>query len=170
MHGSRSKYPVASHNKGHVSRRGTLSAARPREVEEQGTLKATAKASLIGLGVFAATGLLLITGASALALMLDDPTAAVTPLALAALMLSSFAGGFTATKIVRESPLLCGFMTGAMCAALMLIASLCLAGVRSSHYSLFQGILMHGFALLFCILGAYTGNYKRKPKKRRYGR
>ena len=155
-----------------MSHRGALSTARAREVEEQGLFKVAAKASLIGLGVFAATGLLLITGASALAMMLDDPSAAVTPLALAALMLSSFAGGFTATKIVRESPLLCGFMTGAMCAALMLIASLCLAGVSSSNYSLFQGILMHGFALLFCILGAYTGNYKPKPKpkKRRYGR
>jgi len=149
----------------------SLPISRTTSAKDDGSLVTVLKNSLFGLLGFVVSGLMLVTAACAAAYATADPGAFITPLAMAALMSASFAGGFTTAKLVKESPLLCGVVCGAMCAVAMLILSLLFSGAPSSQYTFWQGLLMHSFALLFCILGAFTGNYKRKPnpKKRRFG-
>ncbi len=154
-----------------ASRTSSAPASRSGDNEESGLFMTVIKNSLFGLLGFAVSGLILVTLMCAIAYASSDPGALIAPLAIGALMISSFIGGFIDAKLTRQAPLLCGAVCGAMCAVLMLVLSLCFAGVPSSHYTFLSGLFMHAFALLFSILGAFTGSIKRRvnPKKRRFG-
>ena len=168
MHEQKYKYP-ATRSKG-VScahRSAGLTKTRSRDGQDEATLSAIIKNSAIGLIGFVVCGLTLVTAACAGAYASNDPSALIIPLGLAALLLSSFAGGFITVKLTRSAPALCGMIFGAMSAVIMLALSLLFSGAQSSHFTFMQGLLMHGFALLFSILGALTGNYKRKPNPRK---
>ena len=152
-------------------RRSSLPTVRQSKSEDEGLLPLLIKNGLIGLGGFVLSGIMLVTAACAAAYACPDPTSLIAPLSLAALLPSSFIGGFITVKLTRQSPLLCGIVCGAMCAIAMLGLSLIFTGAPTSSYTFFQGLLLHALALLFCVLGALTGNYKRKPnpRKRRFG-
>ena len=152
-------------------RRVSLPTSRSGERDDAVTLATVFKNSAIGLCAFVVSGLTFVTAACAAAYASKDPSALVAPLGLAALLLASFIGGFVTTKLTRSSPVLCAAVFCGIASILMLALSLCFSAASSSHYNFGQGLLMHGFALLFSILGAFTGNFKRKPnpRKRRFG-
>ena len=174
MQRSQSRYPIQRHSaqgRSPTRRNPSLALSRSADAEDQGLFATVFRNALFGLAGFLAFGLLLVTVMCAIAYSSADPSALITPLAMAALLGASFGGGFITAKLTRTSPFLCGVICGAMCAVLMLALSLCFTCAQSSHYTFFQGLLMHAFALLFSILGAFTGNFKRKPnpRKRRFG-
>ncbi|MBE6583442.1 MAG: TIGR04086 family membrane protein [Ruminococcaceae bacterium] len=174
MQRSQGRYPTPkpkSASGALTRRRASLPGLRASEVEDQGLFVTVIKKALFGLAGFILSGLILVTFACFIAYSSADPGSLITPIATAILLISSFIGGFITAKLVHESPLLCGIVCGAMCTVSMLILSLCFTGAQSSHYTFFQGLLLHAFAILFSILGAYAGNFKRKPnpRKRRFG-
>ena len=172
MHDQKYRYPTVKKGSSYSpSRRSALPTSRSSDKESSASIATVVKHAAIGLIGFVVCGLILVTGACAAAYASNDPSALITPLGIAVLLLSSFAGGFITVKLTRTSPLLCGTVFGVMAAFVMLALSLCFSAAASSHYTFLQGLLMHGFALLFSILGAITGNYKRKPnpRKRRFG-
>ena len=149
----------------------SLPASRVTEQSQCGVFSVALKGSLGGLIGFVATGLLLITAACAIAYSSNDPSALIAPLALGALLLSAFVGGFVTCKLTRRAPMLCGVIFGALCTLVMLALCLVLSGAPASHYTFFQGLMLHAFLVLFSVLGAFTGTVKRKPDphKRRFG-
>ena len=171
MHDQKNKYPARVG--GGVSARhlSALPKTRSDSTDEKATLATIVKNAAFGLIGFLVCGLTLVTAACAAAYAGSDPSALIMPLGLAALMISCFAGGFITSKLTRSAPMICGVVFGGLSALLMLAMSLLFSDAPSSHFSFWQGLLMHGFALLFSILGALTGNYKRKPnpRKRRFG-
>ena len=172
MHDQKYKYPATRSKGVSCAHRGAnLPKTRSRDRQDDITLSVIIKNAAIGLIGFVVCGLTLVTAACAAAYAGSDPSALIVPLGLAVLLLSSFAGGFITVKLTRSAPMLCGMIFGAMAAVIMLALALCFPAASSSHYTFMQGLLMHGFALLFSILGALTGNYKRKPdpRKRRFG-
>jgi putative membrane protein (TIGR04086 family) len=130
------------------------------------------KSGLFGVGATFCTGLVLITTATAIAYANPDPSFLSPILALAALMISSFVGGFVSTKISKESPLLCGAVTGSMTALISLALSLMLFFLPTSNLVFWQSLLLHGIALGFSVLGAFAGNIKLTSRrgKRRFGK
>ena len=75
---------------GIVPRRQTALAIRQRD-EDEPIFASAMRGSLAGLLSFIAAGIVLITCAAAVAYTRPDPNALITPLALVALFLSSFA-------------------------------------------------------------------------------
>ncbi len=174
MQKSQNKYPAqrsSTASRAPSRRYNSLPASRASDPSDRENFTAVMKNSLFGLLGFAVSGLALVTVMCAIAYSSSDPGALITPLALVALLASSFIGGLISSRLTRKAPLLCGVVCGAMCAVAMLALSLCLVKAPSSMYSFGSGLLMHAFALLFSVLGSFTGNLKRKvnPKKRRYG-
>lgn len=172
MHDQKYRYPTISKRSGSSpARRTSLPTSRSADKDTGVTLVTVLKHAMIGMIGFIVCGLTLVTAACTAAYASSDPSSLITPLGLAALLLSSFAGGFVTVKLTRTAPLLCGMVFGGMAALVMLLLSFVFSASASSHYTFMQGLLMHGFALLFSLLGAFTGNYKRKPnpKKRRFG-
>ena len=172
MNGQKYKYPAARvGGTGGAGRLSALPKTRSHEGSEQITLARILKNAAFGLIGFVACGLLLVTAACAAAYAGSDPSALIAPLGIAALLVSCFAGAFITARLTRSAPMLCGIVFGGLSAFIMLALSLLFSGAPSSDFSFFQGLLMHGFALLFSVLGALTGNYKRKPdpRKRRFG-
>ena len=170
MHDQKYRYPAARTGSSyrHLS---ALPKARTRERQDELTFARILKNAAFGLIGFLVCGLTLVTAACAAAYAGNDPSALITPLGIAALMISCFAGGFVTTKLTRSAPMICGIVFGGLSAILMLAMALIFSGAPSSHFSFWQGLLMHGFALLFSLLGSLTGNFKRKPnpRKRRFG-
>ena len=172
MHDQKNKYPAARvGGSGSARHPSALPKARSAAGAEQATLTVILKNAAFGLIGFVVCGLTLVTAACAAAYAGSDPSALITPLGLAALMISCFAGGFITSKLTRSAPMICGVVFGGLSALVMLVMSLIFSGAPSSHFTFWQGLLMHGFALLFSVLGSLTGNFKRKPnpRKRRFG-
>ena len=137
------------------------------EAVEPSAVKETVKGVLWGIGATAATGIALLILATAIACVLPDPSAYIAPLALLALMPSMFSGGFTATKRLGGSPILCGVLTGGAVTVASMLLCLVLRALPSSHYTFMQSAALHFAAVAFSILGALAGNIKRKPRRRK---
>ena len=154
---------------GLIPRRTTALQIRPLDEEEPLFTRAI-RSSLSGLVSFVTAGLVLISCGAAVAFTRADPDALVAPLALIALLLSSFSGGFTTARRTGSSPMLCGILCGGVITAFTMIAALILHGVTSSGYELWQAAILHGATVIFSILGSFAGNAKRKVDPRRYKR
>ena len=156
-----------------AQRRITALSTQKRSGEEPPLLKRIINSSLIGIGVIALSGLLLLLTVCFIALSSSDPLHLIAPLSMLALFPSAFLGGFVCSKRVEGSPLACGAVTAAMWTVVSLILSLCLFNTPSADYELWQSIILHLSSILFCIFGAFAGKYKprRNPRKqRRFGR
>lgn len=151
-----------------VPRRSTALAIRSQDEDEPIFARAM-RSSLSGLVSFVAAGLVLISCAAAVAFTRANPDALITPLALVALLLSAFAGGFTAVKRTGSSPMLCGILCGGVITVFTMLAALIMRGVTGSGYELWQAAILHGATVLFSTLGSFAGNAKRKidPRKHR---
>lgn len=145
--------------------------SRSRKAEDTPLIKTLLLSSLLGVGISAAAGLILLCVVCFIAIQGEDPLSLVTPLSLLVLLPSNFLGGLISSRKTGEAPLACGIVTAAIWGVISLVLSLCLVGLQSSNYALWQGILLHALSALFCILGAFAGNYKpkRTHKKRRFG-
>ena len=122
-----------------------------------------------GLCGTAALGILLISIFAAIACSNPDPMAIVPYLSLGALMPGMFLGGFICNKIAKGTPILCGSVSGALSTVVFLLISLIFKNIQSADSSLLGDIIVHASAILFSILGAYTGNMKSRNPKRRFG-
>ena len=154
---------------GIVPRRQTALAVRQRD-ENEPIFMSAMRGSLSGLVSFIAAGLVLITCAAAVAYTRPDPDALITPLALVALLLSAFAGGFTTVKRTGSSPMLCGILCGGVITVFIMIAALVLQGVTGSGYEFWQAAILHAATVLFSTLGSFAGNAQRKVDPRRHRR
>ena len=154
---------------GIVPRRQTARAIRQRD-EDEPIFASAMRGSLSGLLSFIAAGIVLITCAAAVAYTRPDPNALITPLALVALFLSSFAGGFTTVRRAGSSPMLCGILCGGAITVFTMIAALILRGVTGSGYELWQAAILHAATVLFSTLGSFAGNAKRKVDPRKHRR
>lgn len=129
------------------------------------------KNSIYGLISFVISGLILVSVMAGIAYSNPDPDIFIAPLSLVALLPSMFIGGFVTTKKTGEAPLFCGVICGAIVTVITILISLILRNAMSSGYSLFQSALLHAFAIIFCLLGSFAGNIKKraKPGARRFG-
>lgn len=107
---------------------------------------------------------LLLFGATLVCYRLADPNAWMTPLALAALFLSSFVAGFAALKRNRASALLCGGMSGLFLMLFFLALSFFFPSTLSPTFSLPISILIRTLMLPTAAIGGFLG--LGKPKKR----
>ncbi len=154
-----------------AQRNHPVPARRALENNEAPLFKKILLSSLIGAGVCGAVGILLVTVFSLVACKSPDPLSLIPTLSLLSLLPSSFLGGFVSAKRTGEAALPTGLVCAAMWSALSLALSVCLYSAPSSGYTLWQGLLLHLFSALFCVLGALAGGIKRKPsrKRRRFG-
>lgn len=151
--------------------RSAVPAVRTQTKEEDSLPSLVLKSALFGMLTAMLAGLLLVSGVTAIAHANPDPLSLLSPFSLVALLPAMFAGGFVCAKRVGDAPLLCGIVCGGMMTLLTMLLSLILRGLPSSDYSFWQSALLHALAILFCILGAFAGNVrkKQKPGKRRFG-
>ena len=152
-----------------IPRRTTAIAIRSQDDDEPIFIRAM-HGSLSGLLSFIAAGLMLISCAAAVAFTRADPDALITPLALVALLLSAFAGGFTTVRRTGSAPMLCGILCGGVITVFSMIVALLLRGVTGSGYELWQAVILHGATVLFSILGSFAGNAKKKVDPRKHKR
>ena len=125
------------------------------------------KNSLWGLAAFAVSGIALVTLGCLIAYSNPDPDVLIFPLALLALLPSSFIGGLVSAKKTGDAPVACGIACGCICTLVMLMLSLVLHTAPSSGYSFWQNTVLHLCAVGFSLLGALMGNIKLKPRKRK---
>ncbi len=83
---------------------------------------------LIGTGVGALLGVVLLLAAAAVMASTGIPTGAVAPIALAVMSLSALAGGFVTARLARER----GLLWGAAC-GLLIFLIVALAGLSVEH-------------------------------------
>ncbi len=155
-----------------VRRKSTALASKAHVEDDVPLIKTVLFSSLLGVAVNAVAGLILLSVVCFIAISGNDPLSLIAPLSLLALFPSNFLGGFVSAKRTGESPLACGIVTAAMWGVISLIVSVCMYNVQSSGYALWQGLMLHAVSVLFCILGAFAGNYKPRKdtrKKRRFG-
>ena len=156
-----------------IPHKRSLPSQRVAPTDEDSPVKRIVCSSLIGVGVIAGCGLLLLSIVCFIALSCEDPLSMIAPLSLLALLPSNFLGGLVASKKSGSSPLACGAVTAAIWLTAAFIFSLCLFKIPSSSYALWQSILLHAASALFCIFGSFAGRYKPQKnikKKKRFGR
>ena len=141
----------------------------PRSNDDAPIFVRVLKNSFSGLAVFAVVGIILLSAVCGIAYSNSDPDSLIMPMSLASLLPSMFAAGFICTKKTGEAPLLCGIVSGGIITLCTMLFALLMRNVTSSDYELWHQSLLHGIAILFCILGAFAGNAKRKidPRKHR---
>ncbi len=151
-------------------RRPVHPAVRTHESEDVPLFQKVLINSLFGFFGMALSGIALISIAAFIACACEDPSSMISPMALCALFPSAFIGGLISSKKTGEAPLYCGILTAAVTGIAMLLCSLCLVNIRSSEYHIWQRLFMHSMLTVFCILGAFAGNIKRRPnpRKRRF--
>ena len=154
---------------GLIPRRNGALAIRS-QYEDEPIFTRAMRSSLSGIISFVVAGLVLISCAAAVAFTQADPDALITPLALVALLLSAFTGGFTTVRRTGSAPMLCGILCGGVITVFTMIAALILRGVTSSGYEFWQAAILHGATVLFSILGSFAGNAKRKVDPRKHRR
>lgn len=154
-----------------AQRKSVFLSSKGRAEDDSSLIKTVLFSSLLGVLIAAAAGFLLLCIVCFIAINGDDPLSLISPLSLLALLPSNFIGGLVSCKKTGESPLACGIVTAAMWGAISLILSLCLIGIQSSNYAMWQSLILHAVSALFCVLGAFAGNYKPRKthKKRRFG-
>lgn len=152
-------------------RKHNRSISHRRTVDDSPLFKKILSGALWGLLANALAGLILSIAFCGIAYAGSDPLTMIFPMALLALLPSNFLGGFVAARRCGESHIACGVTTAAAWTLLSLIGSLCLWKISSSGYTVWQGLLLHGLSVAFCILGAVAGGIKPAPsrKKRRFG-
>ena len=155
-----------------LSRHAPPCSARRNNAEDGVAWSKILKNALLGMLASIVSSILLISIFCAIAISSANPNAFIFPCALASLLISCYIGGFVCAKKTLDSPLMCGVTCGAVNLIFMLLSALCLTGTSSSQYSFFEGAALHIIAVLFTILGAFTGNSQKikRKAKRRFGK
>ena len=153
---------------GIVPRRST--ALVPHSDDDMPIFARVLRNSFWGLAVFVAIGIILLSAVCGIAYSNADPDALIMPLSLASLLPSMFVAGFVCAKKTGEAPLLCGIVCGGVITLCTMLLALILRNATGSGYELWQQSLLHGIAILFCVLGAFAGNVKKKADPRKHKR
>ena len=153
---------------GIVPRRST--ALVPYSNDDMPIFARVLRSSFWGLAVFVIVGIVLLSAVCGIAYSNTDPEELIMPLSLASLLPSMFVAGFACTKKTGEAPLLCGIVCGGVVTLFTMLLALLLRHATGSGYELWQQSLLHGIAILFCVLGAFAGNAKRKVDPRKHRR
>ncbi len=152
-------------------RRPTHPAIRALDDREDPLFKRIIVNSFWGILYTVFSGLILTALTAWGAILSPDPGSLVTSLGFVSLLPSCFLGGFVTAKRTGEAPLCCALTHSAILTIVLLIISLCSVGIASSGHSLWRGIMLHMLSALFSVLGAFSGNIKRRkrPGKKRFG-
>ena len=145
---------------------------RKRSVNEEPPLfKKIITCSLLGVGVNALSGILLVSLVCFFAYRSTDPLSLIPSMALLSLLPSNFLGGFVVSRRCKDAAIACGITTTAMWGVLSFLGAICLYTVAPSGYAIWQSLILHAISLLFCLLGAAAGGVKRNSsrRKRRFG-
>lgn len=122
----------------------------------------------IGLAVMAASALVLLLIGSGVAYSSQDPAAIAKPLALAALYVSIFLGGFASAKRSGDNKLICGLLFTALAFAVLLLLKLMLSGggegMSGSAYYLLGAL---GASAVGVLASSYTPQRKPMSRKKR---
>ncbi len=133
-------------------------------------------AALFALPVTLIIGLILLLIVSAVAYVYADPDRLTTPLALAALGLTSLLGGLVAARRGKTAPVLCGLLIGILFSLCLWCGSLFFTdGLRAQlTLGLSSPALwgLHSGVILMSVAGAKIGSYsalktqhKRPPRR-----
>ncbi len=136
---------------------------RIKSYTPKGILPCSAIGTLVGIAAVLALALLL----SYLLYQTADPGKYVTPVALSALYISAFIGGFTSSRLNKGSALLCGVSVGAMLTVLTFLLSLAVNGRLSADYGLAGSLALRAAIIVCSVIGAYVGAMKKEQNKKR---
>ena len=111
-------------------------------------------------------GTLLLVLIAAILIKLDDPTRLIPSLALLALYVTAFAGGFITYSINRHGVAICGFVA----AALLLLVLLCVSmacGINSQSFGNGLKLVLKLACIPAGLIGAYAASKLPTRKRRR---
>ena len=181
-------FTSAGHRKSANASRRTLSRARSQSLpalrtdasakssdERTGSFSRTLMSGLFALPVTAVLGLIFLTVGTWVAYSNPDPASLSTPLALAALALTSLLGGFVASRRNGgESAALCGLCGGCLFTVILFILSLLFGdGARATMtlgLSSPAAWGIHAGVVGLEILGALIGRPRRRSTSRHTAR
>ena len=128
------------------------------------------KGSFIGLVVSLCAVIVLWFVCSLAAYSYKDPDAILPVLAFCGVSVAAFVGGIVASKKHGEGGMVCGLLSGAMLAILLLFVSFAFGKEYSSENGMAAKLLIRLSAVLLSVLGGAVGRYKRpkrRPKRRK---
>lgn len=118
-------------------------------------------------GMIAAT--ILLFAVTAIGYATADPCSLTTPLALAALYLSSLVAGFAAIRRERSMVLLCAGLSGLFLMLVFFLLSLLLKGQAEKSFDGISPLLLRLFMLPSAAIGGFLGlpkSTKKRPRTR----
>lgn len=126
--------------------------------EQRPVVSRIVRSLAIGTAVGILFGVLVLLAAAAVMAAIGT-SAAVTPVALSAIALAAFVGGFTAARLLRERGLLIGAACGALLFAVTVLGGLGVDGTADGVAAILKPIIAVGFGALGGVSGV---NLKRK--------
>jgi hypothetical protein len=96
----------------------------------------------------------------------SDPNALILPLGIAASALTALLGGIVSARMQGHAALMSGLCNGVILTAAMILASLFFKSAAAGYSALVSAALHAGF-LCLSVAGAYLGQKRTTPKKRR---
>ena len=150
------------------SRSGRKSPSPPRESEVCAIRIVTS--AFFGSAVGAAAALILLIVSAFVCYSSNGVHTLGTPLALAALYVSSAVAGFAAVKKNRSRALLCGSLSGAILMLIFLVISLLFKAEAEPVFAMPLSLLLRMLMIVFAAIGGYiaisTSNKKVKKRHR----
>lgn len=157
-------------NRNRIPSLPSSSRKKNKDSQETNLILTALKNSSWGLIASIGLGLLLITISTIIAYSNPDPDSLVTPLGLASMAVSAFIGGFVNGKLTENQPFLCGTINGLWLVMLFILTSFLTSSVASSHYYLWQVLLLNMAVVAISVIGAFIGARKKKTKPGKHKR
>ncbi len=158
-----------SSQKVHTERKIKKGAQKNRNVGTDSGVGNLMQSALFGALIGLLTATLLLFAATAVCYATADPASLTTPLALAALYLSSLIAGFAALRRHRSMALACGSLCGIFLMLVFLAVSLIFGNRVEGGFSLPFSLLVRGLMIPVSAIGGYLG-LPRKPQRKRRAR
>jgi len=149
---------------GLIQRRPSALASKRESVEDTSLISVIMKNALLGAIISAISAVIMISIFCVAIIGAEDPNIFLQPLAWVALLVSMFIGGLFTAKRVKDLPLICGLVCGAIITLFSTAVSLVFHTLPSSSPSFLQAIIIHSLAISFSIIGAFAGNVKKKAR------
>lgn len=144
-----------------------MSSTKNKRPSTQGDVPPLSKiftSSLKGAALGLVISLILALIMTLIALNSGDPSALLSPLALATLYVSAFVSGFIATRINGSSSLVCGIISGGIFMIFYMAVKFILPHADTQSHNFFVSFLYHVLTVVMAILGGYAAQTKRTKK------
>ncbi len=138
-----------------------------KSARQSGGQPSAPRSLLLGLLWAAGAAVVLLFVFSAIVYSTPDPGSLVLPVALAAVYMSAFVGGFAAAWINRGDALACGLIVGVAFFTLIILLSLIAPGGAASKLGFWTSASLHALVIGFSVLGALAGVSMRESGNRR---